>query len=296
MNSKTSLLDKQRSWAAKAGKSVDARGYLASITENLFQPLSARALQAFSTGSGSELLDTRLRPAKMKALHSSAALAVNVFDYWAGQDPEIFLRALRLEPKPVSIDFEAQFPTGLGGNPPNLDIAFRYGGGLVVGVESKFSEWLTPKPPKKELFKPKYFPDSTGLWSARGLPGSQALATEVHAGRAHFRYLDVAQLLKHALGLATQHQGKFGLHYLFYEWPGPESLVHRAEIDRFKALVGSEFPFHWDSYQEVYKSLCLAIGTEHVKYTTYLGKRYFHDAVEPFLQGYPSTAVRLVKR
>ena len=215
----------------------------------------------------------------MSAYHSSAALAVNVFDYWESRNPDSLLRALRLEAEPVSMEFEAQFPTGLGGNPPNLDVAFRYDRGVVVGLESKFSEWLTPKPPNKELFKPKYFPESGGLWSARGLPACQALATEVHAGKVHFRYLDVAQLLKHALGLATQHEGKFGLNYVFYDWPGPESLAHSAEVERFQALVGNDFRFLWSSYQEVYKRLCQAIGQEHIAYTTYLGSRYFHDAV-----------------
>lgn len=279
MNSKANLLDKQRSWAVQAGNSVDARGYLATVAENLYQPLSPGAERAFSIGSGSELIDTKLRPAKMKALHSSAALAVNFFDYWADRSPDSLLGALKLDLKSVSIEFEAQFPTGLGGNPPNLDVAFRCDGGVVVGLESKFSEWLTPKPPNKELFKPKYFSESGGLWSRKGLSACQALASQVQAGKASFRYLDVAQLLKHALGLATQHEGKFGLNYIFYDWPGPESLAHRAEVERFQALVGNDFRFLWNSYQEVYKRLSRAAGQEHLEYITYLGKRYFHDAV-----------------
>lgn len=278
MNSKANLLERQRAWAVQRNRRVDARGYLGSIAENLFQPLSAGAQNAFSTGSGSELLDTKLRPAKMKALHSSAALAVNVFDYWADRNPDSLLRALGLQANPVTIEFEAQFPTGLGGNPPNLDVAFRYDSGVVVGLESKFSEWLTPKPPKKALFKPKYFPESGGLWSARGLGSCQALAAELHAGTEHFRYLDVAQLLKHALGLATRHEGKFGLNYIFYEWPGPESVAHRAEVERFQALVGNDLLFRWNSYQEIYKRLSQTAGQEHILYTTYLGERYFHDA------------------
>ena len=211
MNSKANLLDRQRAWATQAGSRVDARGYLGSIAENLYQPLSTRAQRAFSTGSGSELLDTHLRPAKMKALHSSAALAINFFDYWENRNPYSLLHALGLDPKPVSIEFEAQFPTGLGGSPPNLDVAFRYDDGAVIGLESKFSEWLTPKPANKELFKPKYFPEVGGLWSARGLPNCQTMVADIYAGRLRFRYLDVVQLLKHALGLATQHEGKFDL-------------------------------------------------------------------------------------
>jgi hypothetical protein len=146
-------------------------------------------------------------------------------------------------------------------------------------LESKFSEWLTPKPPYKELFKPKYFPESGDLWSARGLPACQALATKVHAGKAQFRYLDVAQLLKHALGLATQHEGKFGLSYLFYDWPGPESVAHRAEVERFQMYIGNDLHFVWNSYQELYKLLRQVAGQEHMAYITYLDKRYFRDAV-----------------
>lgn len=101
----------------------------------------------------------------------------------------------------------------------------------------------------------------------------------MHAGTTQFRYLDVAQLLKHALGLATQHPGAFELYYLFFEWQGPESLVHRAEVERLQKLIGSDFRFRWNSYQEVYKLLGEAIGDEHALYATYLRERYFHTTV-----------------
>jgi len=277
MSSKSNLIGGQRAWAARSGVSVDERGYVNSIADNLYRPLSSRALQAFSSGSGSELQDTAQRSAKMKALHSSAALVVNFFDYWTTRNAEVLLRSLGLPENPSSIEFEAQFPTGLPGIPPNLDLALRFDSGLVIGVESKFSEWLTPKPAGKEMFKAKYFPESIGLWTSRRLPGCQALANEVQSGADQFRYLDVAQLLKHALGLSTQHPGSIELFYVFFDIPGQESLAHRAEVERFESAVKGDFRFRWSSYQDIFKKLAQSAGAEHRSYITYLGERYFPD-------------------
>lgn len=275
MSTKSSLLNTQQAWAKQSGISVDERGYVSSITENLYQNVSSNTLQAFSSGSGSELQDTAQRPAKMKALHSSAALAVNFFDYWTTRNAEELLRAMGLPESQPKIEFEAQFPTGLRGIPPNLDLAFHFESGLVIGVESKFSEWLASKPAGKEKFKEKYFPESIGLWSARGLPGCQALANEVQSGDGVFRYLDVAQLLKHALGLSTQHPGNIELFYVFFDFPGQESLAHLTEIERFACAVRGDFQFRWSSYQDIFKKLAQSTGAEHRSYITYLGERYF---------------------
>lgn len=277
MSSKTALLATQRGWALGIPCEVDSRGYMSSVAENLYQPLSSRAQESFLNGSGSELFDTPLRPAKMKALHSSAALAVNFFDYWTNRSADHLLTALGLEIAPTTIEFEAQFPTGLEGNPPNLDIALRFGSGLVIGIESKFSEWLTRKSPNKELFRPKYFDEPTGLWSTKGLPACQHLAEELHSGRVQFRYLNAPQLLKHALGLATQLPDSFELYYLFFDCQGVESEVHRSEVRRFAELVGGDFRFHWKSYQEVFRGLLNSDDATNTSYLAYHAERYFSE-------------------
>ena len=223
--------------------------------------------------------DTTVRPAKMKALHSSAALAVNVFDYWSERDTAPLLQCMGLRPAPACIEFEAQFSTGLAGTPPNLDVAIRFASGMTVGVESKFTEWLVPKPPNKELFKPKYFPESEELWSKRGLSACQALAASLRAGTSKFRHLDVGQLLKHALGLATQCPGEFSLYYLSFQHPGSQSLLHDAEVEEFERLVGAEIHFRWSSYQQLYKLLSQAAGEQGASYIAYLGRRYFPGVV-----------------
>jgi hypothetical protein len=170
MSSKTDLLLQQRNWAESYGLEPDARGYLPDVASYLLRPLNTKTESAFEKGSGSELRDTHSRPAKMKALHSSSALAVNVFDGWVNKDKSAIQKVLQVDAEILSISFEEQFPTGLTGNPPNLDVALQLAGGSVIGIESKFSEWLTPKPASKEPFKPKYFPAATQLWAERGLP------------------------------------------------------------------------------------------------------------------------------
>ena len=203
MSATDDIIAQQRAWAASQGL-ADAAGYLSTVTANLRSALSPQAQQAFERGDGGELKDTASRPAKMRALHSSSALAVNVFDYWTGRDPAPLGGTLDLGGDARSLRFEAQFPTGLDGNPPNLDLAVVLANGTAVGVESKFTEWLHAKAQQREAFKPKYFPDGAGLWQARGLRQSQALAQAMGSGEKVFRHFDAAQLLKHALGLATQ--------------------------------------------------------------------------------------------
>ena len=252
-------------------------GYLPTVTANLLAALSTQTRQAFERGDGGELKDGASRPAKMRALHSSSALAVNVFDYWTSRDPAPLGRALELGSGVRSLRFEAQFPTGLDGNPPNLDLAVVLANGTTVGVESKFTEWLHAKSQPREAFKPKYFPDGPGLWQARGLRQSQALAQAMGNGEKLFRHFDAAQLLKHALGLTTQLGDKFALLYVFYDWPCAEAEAHRAEVQDFTSLVGPELRFRALTYQDLYRRLKSKAGAADGEYLAYLGRRYFPE-------------------
>ncbi len=277
MSSKTELLKQQQNWALAQGLNPDSRGYLSDVAYNLLRPMSSPTRFAFERGSGSELKDTPSRPAKMKALHSSSALAVNFFYIWTSDSPSALQRALGLEKEITNTAFEAQYPTGLPGNPPNLDVALELSGGSVIGIESKFSEWLTPKSASKEPFKQKYFPSGPGIWAERELPDSQTLANGMHSGEVRFRYLDVPQLLKHALGMATQLGEKFSLYYIFLDWPGKESPVHCEEIAQFSKLVGKELRFKALSYQQLLLSLRSERGVDS-NYLNYLGSRYCDNA------------------
>jgi hypothetical protein len=273
MSSKTELLLQQRKWAESRGLKPDTRGYLPDVASNLLRPINLKTKSAFENGSGSELQDTPTRQAKMKALHSSSALAVNVFDSWVSRDKSALQAALQIDTAISTIAFEAQFPTGLMGNPPNLDVALELSDGFVIGIESKFSEWLSPKSVSKDPFKSKYFPEGAGLWEQKGLPGSQELAGQMNSGATRFRYLDAAQLLKHALGMATQLGDRFSLYYMYLELPGKESSIHVEEVRQFASFVGAELGFKAITYQQLLSSLQHEQGADS-EYLDYLRKRY----------------------
>ena len=57
MASRSLLLRRQRSWARRAGKTVDAAGYLPTVSDNLRQPLSATALADFAARGAAEFHD-----------------------------------------------------------------------------------------------------------------------------------------------------------------------------------------------------------------------------------------------
>ena len=233
MDAEREIRNAQQDWARSRGIPFHSRGYVLEVEANLWQPLSPRARQGFERGAGSEL------SGHMRALHSSSALAVNFFDYWTDRDKTPVLSALGVDPEDgASLDFEAQFPTGLAGTPPHLDVAITHDTGFVVAIEGKFTEHLKRSTTGKSNFTTSYFPKSTGRWIANDLPACQSLAEELwceelRGDRQRFEYLDPRQLLKHALGLATKLRDKFSLYYLYYDWSGDEIEMHRREIDLF---------------------------------------------------------------
>jgi hypothetical protein len=287
--SKRALLRTQRRWATAHGLYPDARGYLDKVDDNLRQALSARALAAFEAGGGAELNDRPGLPAKMKALHSSAALVVNVFDYWSECDRdgdgngefaarplcEALTQALDLDAElRLPLRFEAQLPTGLPGNPPNLDVLLELTNGVSVGIESKFTEWLTAKRTNRPPFRPKYFEQGAKPWTRSGMPHCQALVRDMLSGSERFRTLDAAQLLKHALGLAAHNPGRFSLIYLYFDWPCPAAEAHRYELARFGERIGAEIGFRALTYQDFFGRLARSCAVD-AGYLEYLEARYF---------------------
>jgi len=274
MSAKSTLHQQQRDWATTAGHQPDSRGYLPSYEINLLQPLSAEAHRSFAQGSGSELLPSEGCPPKMAALHSSSALAVNAFDYWSDKPLGLIAAALALEQTPTHFRFEAQFPTGLRGKPPHLDLAFFFPDGHILGIESKFTEWFAAKPISPEPFKHKYFPEGVQLWTQAGLPGAQRLAESMQRGERSFRHLDAPQLLKHMLGLSVAAPGRFSLGYLYFECLGEIAAIHRGEIQEFTEAVGVDCRVYASSYQQLFSRLRTTLGQEHRLYLDYVTSRY----------------------
>lgn len=266
------LRQTQRDWAASQGLRVDEAGYFARPKENL-PWLTPRTRAAFEAADGSEFGRHGER-AKIAALHSSSALAVNVFDYWTTHDPEPLATALALPYRIAEIRFEQKFPTGVGPRSPNLDVAIRSADRQLLAIESKFCE---PFGSKSKLLQDKYFPEGKGLWQAAGLPDAQKAASSLRITHS-FKYIDAVQLLKHMLGLA--HCGADW--HLLLLWFEPDPDVGREMTDEassFKQLLGSDGArFSWLSYQQLWSRLQGALHENDREYASYLRRRYFTNA------------------
>jgi hypothetical protein len=277
VSSKNDLLRLQRRWADARGVRYDARGFVRALADNLHTPLAPAARAELERGSGLAMRGTV--PARIHALTSSAALVVNVFGYWRERSPTPLVAALGFgDGDDARLTFEEPLPTELPGEPPFADVALHWPNGDLVPIESKFTEWLVRRPHNKRVFKDKYFPAGAGagsaVWSAVALPRCQALAEDLQAGRERSKYLNVPQLLKHALGSRKLGQRRTLVFYLYYEWPGREAEVHRFELERVRERLGVEVDLRVLTYQQLFASLRAAPGVDR-DYLDYLAERYF---------------------
>lgn len=267
----------QREWAEARGLAVDAKDNLADYRQNLRTALSKRAVDAFRISATAELVDSANGgPAKMRALYSSSALAANLFDYWSSRDAGPLLRALHIDGTPTSLEFEAPLRTGYA-TPPQLDVLIRLSGGGLVGIESKFTDWMTKKSKQAEKLSPYFQVDgSSSYWSRAGLAASHKLAKSILDTPDRFEVLDVPQLLKHALGLhKAAGQKPWRLVYVYYAGSGAIATSHDDELARFTAAVGTEVHFSSMTYQALVASLVNAPSDVDAEYVAYLRERYF---------------------
>lgn len=225
---KTQLLE--AATRAKSRAQFDAAGYAWKLEDNLVDGVSQELFEAdYRAGAGREL------DGKMRAAHSSAALVVNTFARWRQSPSLLFLANVTGF---SSLRFEVVFPTGLGGTPPHLDLV-AYGPALIA-VESKCLEYLTPKTP---VFSRSY----DTITDARSDSPWFGLIDLLRRDRIRYRYLDVAQLVKHALGLMrTPFIEDVTLLYLYWEplnhTDFEEFQLHRKEIASLQMLLEGAKP------------------------------------------------------
>ena len=269
------LKRQQRRWARFRGIAIDQNGYVADPADNLFLPLSATFHRALTEAGGGETKLQRNRPPKLQALHSSAVLVINVFQYWEGRAGPELPRALSLDGSLESVEIERRFPTGLTGMPPTADVVLGLSGNRVIAIESKFTEWMTKQRPDLERLNKKYLQPGA-LWMDAGLPRCQQLAADIAAGSESFRKLDAPQLLKHALGLAQNAPGRFSLLYLYFDDANDSASAarHRAEIGRFAERIDTGISFRAMTYQALAARLAGEGGVD-TEYLEYLRGRYF---------------------
>jgi hypothetical protein len=267
------LEQSQAAWARGIALDSARPGYASTLRDNLFLRTLRRETEAeFCSADGGELEDTPKRPAKMRSLISSSALAVNFFDSWRDSSAEGLGPALGLGASLASLRFEykpARYP--VGPRSPNFDLLLSLNGGHKVAVESKFAEPFRA-PGEDALLSPKYFPNGVDLWDRAGLGRAQQLAGRL---TARWHYLDAAQLLKHMLGLASESEDSSTLLYLWYDTGLDDAREHRREVAMFADQVaGDRVGFVSRSYQEALAAL--PNGVEPLAgWRGYVSTRYF---------------------
>ncbi len=194
---------------------------------------------------------------KLAHAESSAALAVNAFGWFVDKPdllPSLPDSEVAGRPTMIDVEFCARFPWS-GGRHPWLDAVVETDTHLI-GVESKRFE--TFRDLKQAKLSSAY---DRPVWGD-GMRGFQAMRDCLRAEPCRFRHLDAAQLVKHALGLATEGRRRGRLPVLFYIFaePGTRGTKpipradhdrHRMEIEAFAAAVaGDEVTFRAASYAE----------------------------------------------
>lgn len=177
---------------------------------------------------------------KLDHPQSSAALAVNGFGWFIERLEELpplpGLEDLDWAARCVSLEQEMRFPWA-GGRHPWLDAVVDTDT-HVIGVESKrFEPFRDARSP---VFSAAFDRD---VWRG-GLEPYAVMRDRLRRDPGLYRHLDAAQLVKHALGLATQAMADSQDAVLVYLYSEPAQVDramlhrHRAEIDDFAATVG----------------------------------------------------------
>lgn len=225
---------------------LDEKGYAGDFRDILLPLVTAEDFEAdLDAGDGYEL------QTKFRAVHSSSALGVNGFAPFRRRMADLTL------PDGGAFDtlaFEQKCPTGLrGGRAPNLDVLLDGPDG-VVGIESKLTEYLAPH---RAAFSPAY---ADQIRDARREQGYFREMLRLMEAPDSYTWLDAAQLIKHAFGLArTFGDRPVTLLYLFWEPANPAAsrifAEHREEIAAFTERVAGARPtFTAMSYPELWQA------------------------------------------
>jgi hypothetical protein len=226
----------------KLGSAVDNRGYFISSNpkDNLLEKALANWKEIrdeLNEGAGNELTS------KFCAVHSSSALCVNNFAPFKEQKEKFhWLGCSNFK----EATFEKKQLTGLGGTPPHLDFYLEEKD-TVIGVESKFTEYFTQKLPNhKNNLSEKYL-DNEIL--SKYLPdGFNEKIIKYYSNENNKKHLDIAQLIKHSIGMIYNNidkNKKLKLVYIYWQPLNeiPECQKHKEEIDEFKKIIDEFIDF-----------------------------------------------------
>jgi hypothetical protein len=275
---------KFQAWAMRRGIALQGsagergeRNYTMRVEDNIFgAQINPAIKESIGAGAGGEL---RGKIPKMSAMHSSSAMAINLFQHWTElADFATLARLLDVSTVGIeSVAFEYRCPVcsepskhGLI-EPPHLDFAIEYGARGRVGVECKLFE---PFGRLQHTTLRDAYLNVPDIWN--DIPACRELAQELTKDDAGFHRLGAAQLVKHILGLKFDRPtANVRLIYLYFDAIGPEAAEHRDEIDRFRKRVEPDpFRFAAMPVQDFIERALRFARNEHREYVDYLAERY----------------------
>ena len=207
-----------------------------------------------NSGQGNELKTDKGKKPKFCSIYSSSCLCVNNFAEFRGLASNISLFG---ESGFGKVQFEKKLNTGI--SRPNLDLLLE-NERTIIGIESKYTELLRPKLPNWN-YKPRLGNLSNYLNRKNELDAMpEGFATQVleyYIEKSKKLNLDVAQLIKHVLGLISfskETKKTAKLVYIYWEPENAQGLAifqkHRQEIGEFEEVVSPFIGFHSISYPE----------------------------------------------
>jgi hypothetical protein len=267
------IVSKQLDWAVHEGITLER--YTKTVEDNIFgHVLHPETQKEYQRGKGHELEGKR---AHMKALHSSSALVVNVFDYWRRENRiEEIANSCEAQGTMTTMEFEKTHSIkAVTRTPPHLDVEFN--GQVPLAIESKFTETYHRKTRRDDDDTHlEYYLAQDSIWY--GLQKTKGLSMKIKqqsGSRTDFEYLDVPQLIKHILGLTCSSYDKFTLLYLWYRIDSDEAIRHEKELTEFSSAVKDDgIDFRVMTYQDLFGELKKIpnVGSD---YLDYLNRRYF---------------------
>ena len=239
----------------KSTKVTDEKGYIASMNpeDNLCKTIDKWTIikDEIGKGQGSEL---KIENGRMKfcALHSSSAFCVNNFAIFK-QNPKdiIFLQNTDF----TEAVFEKKLFTGI--STPNLDF-YLENSETIIGIESKFTEYLTSKTKHTKENLCKYFMRE----ELHFLPRLFDSVILNYLNSPDKMFLNVAQLIKHSIGLLKNKGNKKPILVYIYWKPKSWNLSseyqkiheqHNYEIEDFAKRISKFLIFKHLSYSELWE-------------------------------------------
>jgi len=244
----------------RVGLVFDSKGYVKHPQLNLISDFDnwIEIKNELEEGLGGELKPDKNGLIKFNAVHSSSALCVNNF---ALIKKDINNFSFRGYDDFIDSSFEKKLHTGI--STPHLDF-YLESAKTIIGFESKYTEYFNAKLPNHEGNLTKYLNRNELGYLPEGFP----TLLQKYADSETKMHLDVAQLIKHSIGLIKRQKER--QQFLLYKNEEMPVLVYiywqpinssdyklfetlRDEIENFKMDINNFIPFISMTYNEFWE-------------------------------------------